>query len=672
MAPTPTRVLVALTKTPARLLVATLSVLLLITGVVVVTAVFPSDVPVAQPASNGALVFDESTATLTARDEFSDTYTDAQGVSRVALSLDPVNVLRDGEWVPASAKLEVTGDGWKAHNHSLALGVANRADADALVTAERDGHVVTTRLLDAAPVDGSLEESSDESSRVVFDDAVDGAALEYEVTPSRVKENVVLDAVPSEAPVYTWAVSTGDLVAERNDMGEVVFVDAAGEVVMTMPTLTMWDSSGVEEMREPAIVNVDFELERVAAGEYLLRLLPDPEWLADPERVYPVYVDPSLASGVTSSVAYKSDGVTASGYVRVGNPQQSTTTQWRSVVTYNYSASYNKRVTRAYLKGTKTAGTANCYAGFLTHASAWAYTGTGTYMADLVACTVADAEGELITAKFSDFANRSHQSAEMLIGYECGNCYSYKQLSTTLYVEYVDLQTIGTVTGPMNGETGVGSVVVSATGTLSSGATQLFRYVFTSDNGGAAYTSPYVAAGNYTLPPTALTPGKHYTWKVESIDSLPMSPTVTKTSSTYHFTTNNAPDVPSNVKLNGQLLSGHIVVTTDRPELSAVVSDADGGWVQALFTISQDGIVIMDSVPGTKVNLSGTGPYVSTIAPEDWPYPLSPGLTYTVQVVAFDGYAASAGFTPTGTFTGPPREPIREIPGDDDDKTGAQ
>jgi hypothetical protein len=236
-----------------------------------------------------------------------------------------------------------------------------------------------------------------------------------------------------------------------------------------------------------------------------------------------------------------------------------------------------------------------------------------------------------------------------------------------LTIWWVERHTIGAVGGPKNDETRVVTPLMSADGVVNSGGTQYFRYVFTSDNGGSAFTSPWVPKGNYRVPDGALTPGKHYTYKVESQDSLPQSPTVTKTDSTWKFWTDTAPAAPTNVTVDGQALTTTGIETSVRPTLAATVSDPDGGQIQALFTVKQDGVVIMDSVPGSLVTVTTTGTGVSSVA---LPYAISKGATYTVEVVAFDGHMASSSVTPTGDFTGPTRT-LREIPGNDDDETGA-
>lgn len=81
----------------------------------------------------------------------------------------------------------------------------------------------------------------------------------------------------------------------------------------------MWDSAGVVEKSEPALVDVPFTLSQDKSGDWLIVLTPDRAWLTDPARVYPVSVDPTLATGPTTEASYESAGPTYAGQGRTGN-----------------------------------------------------------------------------------------------------------------------------------------------------------------------------------------------------------------------------------------------------------------------------------------------------------------------------------------------------------------
>lgn len=42
--------------------------------------------------------------------------------------------------------------------------------------------------------------------------------------------------------------------------------------------------------------NVKMSLEETQEGQYILKIVPDEEWMNDPDRSYPVTIDPTLES----------------------------------------------------------------------------------------------------------------------------------------------------------------------------------------------------------------------------------------------------------------------------------------------------------------------------------------------------------------------------------------
>jgi hypothetical protein len=632
----------------------------------------------AAPSGPPPVVFDEASATLSAQDSYSTTSVDKNGVYQTVLSPTVVNVKIGDEWVPASAALTDDGNGGlEAVQHPLALDLAPTANDPKLVSASSGGYSVTFALKGAA--DAPLEHVPDpgqlstEADHAVYAEVFPGTNLEYDVSPSALEESVVLSEAPTSDDVsYTWLVSAPGLVAEKNEFGDLEFLDPAGSVIFSMPIPVMRDSSGVEGVREAADANIPYEVARVADGVYDVTLRPGAEWLGDSARVYPVYLDPAISGD--NIHAYKSNGVTSTGSVKVGNSQEtSTCCGWRSLVHYDVSTAFYKQLTGAQIGATKTSGTANCYGGYILHATAFNFNGYDPAAGADSYFPVCATGGGSDPGLYQDIAVWSYQGSNalylMLTGTE-GNVYSYKILSTALTLTYVDPPTVSTVTAstPHGGAMAVAFPVMQATGTISAGSNQFFQYIFTSDNGGQAFTSPWTSSGPYRVPDGALTPGKHYTYSIKTKDDYPVSPEPATTKAEWSFTMDAAPTAPTLVTIDGQALTSNVTSGVVRPVVSASVSDVDGGNIQALFTIRQNGIVIVDSLPGTKPLLAAGVPGVSTAI---LPYALSPDATYTIEVRTSDGYLVSAtSLAPTFTFTGPPGTD-REIPGTSDSQTGA-
>lgn len=105
--------------------------------------------------------------------------------------------------------------------------------------------------------------------------------------------------------------------AALTEAGVVVFTDTtdptAGPegdgVVFSIPLGNMVDSASPEPAFSDA---VDYALEATGPGAWVLRATPDMAWLAAPERVYPVLVDPSVNIGVVRDCWVQSGAPTTS------------------------------------------------------------------------------------------------------------------------------------------------------------------------------------------------------------------------------------------------------------------------------------------------------------------------------------------------------------------------
>lgn len=47
--------------------------------------------------------------------------------------------------------------------------------------------------------------------------------------------------------------------------------------------------------------NVKMSLEETQEGQYILKIVPDEEWMNDPDRSYPVTIDPTLEKSTADS-----------------------------------------------------------------------------------------------------------------------------------------------------------------------------------------------------------------------------------------------------------------------------------------------------------------------------------------------------------------------------------
>jgi hypothetical protein len=625
------------------------------------------------PAPDTQLAFDESTAVVIAQDEFTTTRTDANGISQDEISFTPQRVLVEAEWLPVSSELSANDRGrLEATLHPLKPEFADVSSDGDLVSFSHNGYEVGLSLAGVDAADASQVGESQTlgtDGGVEYADAIDGADVVFGLADGIVREAIVLDAPPTGSDLtYTWKYDVPGLSAERDEFGDLIFVDDVGETQFTMTIPGMWDSSGELGDADGAAVNIDYDFERVSDTAFTVTLHPDVTWLTDPARVYPVSIDPTTSVGASSFHGYKQDGYAANDSIRIGNTSPgSSCCLWRTVLKYSLTSYSGKRVIGAQVYGQWYYGEDDARAGSLHHASRFSYSGVGSKLSNFTISGSGWAKDSALPNWVSDQVNKSSWTGYLMIrGNENRSVYSYKKIHSAMYVTYIDRPSVAGLEGgaygvtPLDGDhVYADDVQIEGKGTVGSGATAYFQYKFTSANGGVSYTSPWLAKGPHRVPETALTPGADYTYEILLKDNYAATPYIAhRTTSRYTFHVIEAPQAPSGVVLTDESGGG---------DVSATLSADQGVDVWAIFTISKDGIVLIDGLPGSIV-AGDSGGGVSTV---ELPYALAQGDDYTVTAVAFDGHLAG---DPTTSgpfpFAGTQRD-LREIPGNQDTQTGA-
>lgn len=117
-----------------------------------VEPVTPAEEPVSPepvtPAPEVAEV-DRSGLEVVSRSEFETEYVNDAGAGVAQISVDPLNVRVDGDWVEVDPNLAAVEGGWEAERHPLSPEFAETAEGDDAVVVQRDGHEVALSLVGA-------------------------------------------------------------------------------------------------------------------------------------------------------------------------------------------------------------------------------------------------------------------------------------------------------------------------------------------------------------------------------------------------------------------------------------------------------------------------------------------------------------------------------------------
>ncbi|MFB4283919.1 DNRLRE domain-containing protein [Nonomuraea sp. MTCD27] len=149
----------------------------------------------------------------------------------------------------------------------------------------------------------------------------DGADLVYEVTPTGVKENLVLSNAPSGAPSYAFTMTVTDgLKAQAGQDGSITFTLEQGtRPLFTIPKPIMTDAA--DDPAAPTGKRFSAAVSQTVSqqgDQVTVTITADASWLAAPERAWPVTIDPTVvvtpAAGQSKDVSIVSSAPTTNYY----------------------------------------------------------------------------------------------------------------------------------------------------------------------------------------------------------------------------------------------------------------------------------------------------------------------------------------------------------------------
>ncbi|MEU0531328.1 PA14 domain-containing protein [Amycolatopsis tolypomycina] len=464
--------------------------------------------------------FDPQRSTPVSRSMFVTEYVNADGTHSVRQSNQPQNVQDEhGQWQPVQTTL-ATDTATKradADHHPLSPSMATKANDAAVLQVESGGHAASLALDQAAPVTAAVKGDS-----VTYPEVAAGTDLDYEVTPGAVKETIKLKRPPADGrSSWKFKLTTGDLTPKLERSGAVTLADKSGAAKIVLPPIETWDSAGNDETA-PAMTGGTYTLDK-AGADWWLTVAVDPNWLRDPKRVYPVFVDPTFTYGVTESHSYRSDGTNCDACgLRIGNSQAKGDTYNRSVFHMDYSPLFGKTVVGARMdltRNTSVVGSLKTWNANLYHASAFNYNGVGGYMTSALVGDVGSFVGEGMTGFIRDRVNARDGSVFfMMIGAENPGTWTYKNLNATLTVDTGSPAPATTLVGPADGAVTTSLTPTLAVNPVTDPDGEQVKYCFRIATGADAKSGVVVESGclttpTWTVPAGILQDGVAYTWQ---------------------------------------------------------------------------------------------------------------------------------------------------------------
>lgn len=158
-----------------------------------------------------------------------------------------------------------------------------------------------------------------EDNRVYYRDVYPDVDLRYALFPHGVKEDIILRA-PTAPTTFAYVLDAPGLEPVLLKDGSIE-LRAGDKPIFGIPAPFMVDSAPEEDGDGVRSTAVTYELATVGAIT-LLVISADPEWLADTERVYPVYLDPSINDYTTQADTFISSAYPSTSFNAQWNPNE--------------------------------------------------------------------------------------------------------------------------------------------------------------------------------------------------------------------------------------------------------------------------------------------------------------------------------------------------------------
>lgn len=141
--------------------------------------------------------------------------------------------------------------------------------------------------IEIVPLQGDYSHSMAKDNAILYNQVYDGIDVQYTVLDTSIKEDIVLQK-PVDKENYEYELRMSGLAAELQDNQVYLYPEGKGveDAVYILEAPSMMDAA------EAVSFHIELEL-RKEEGRTILSVRPDQEWLASPERRYPVRIDPT-------------------------------------------------------------------------------------------------------------------------------------------------------------------------------------------------------------------------------------------------------------------------------------------------------------------------------------------------------------------------------------------
>ena len=239
------------------------------------------------------------------------------GTELAAIYPEPVHYLQDGKYIDIDNSLtdaidDTSDQVLKNKANSFNVELVKQTNPNKLASIKSKDYKINWSLMNANKVratqdlqtprlpeeNGQYKDSQklnlkNITSSVTYKDILNNVDIQYVVQASKVKENIILNNSDAVNQTIQFNLNVGNkLKASLNEQKQVIIYETSiDKPVYVMDAPFMCDKN--QEISGDIDVKLDIASQ---AGVYTLTITPSKTWLEDPERAYPVTIDPTIST----------------------------------------------------------------------------------------------------------------------------------------------------------------------------------------------------------------------------------------------------------------------------------------------------------------------------------------------------------------------------------------
>ncbi len=234
------------------------------------------------------------------RTESTKTFQRVDGSFVVAMYGDVIHYQKDGKWTDIDNTLTYDSltDSYENKNNGFKVKFPNSIDANKKIKLTMGDYSInwsisnisksSIQYLNPEMKTNNIKDLIGISQEVMYQNVMKGVDVQYIITGSKVKENIILQSyIENFSLSFDYETRNLQLLSLDNDF---LFVNEDGEIVFNLTDLYAIDASGVETDK------VTIRVDEISKGKYKVIVSVDDIWLRNAS--YPVTIDPSISSKV--------------------------------------------------------------------------------------------------------------------------------------------------------------------------------------------------------------------------------------------------------------------------------------------------------------------------------------------------------------------------------------